>query len=124
MLTENLKNHISDPYMTRRAAYMLVFIVLLTVLADTLLPTVMLIQIIHLLLTGRRNRQVVWLGNVLTDYTFAILRYLAFATEDKPFPFGEWPSSFSKFGRQKSAERPSSEYPLGERPSQETLDPS
>jgi hypothetical protein len=116
MLTENLKNHISDPYMTRRAAYMLVFIVLLTALADTLLPTVMLVQIIHLLLTGRRNRQVVWIANILTDYTSAVLRYLSFATEDKPFPFGEWPGSFSKFSRRKSSERPSSEFPFGEGP--------
>lgn len=115
MLTENLKNHLSDPYMTRRAAYMLVFIVLLTAIADTLLPTVMLVQLIHLLLTGRHNRQVVWLASILTDYTFAVLRYLSFATEDKPFPFGEWPSSFSKFSRRKPGERSPNEYPFGER---------
>ncbi|CAK0772560.1 hypothetical protein CCP3SC5AM1_70016 [Gammaproteobacteria bacterium] len=109
MLTENLKNRITDPYMTRRAAYMLVFIVLFTVIADTLLPAIMLVQMIHLLITGRRNRQLVWIGKILTDYTCAVLHYLTFASEDKPFPFGEWPSSFGKFGRRTSGERPAGE---------------
>ncbi len=108
MLTENLKNRVSDPYMVRRAAYMLLFIVLFTAIADTLLPAVMLAQIIYLLVTGRRNRQLVWLGKVLTDYTSGVLRYLTFATEEKPFPFGEWPSSVSRSSR-RSSERPAGE---------------
>lgn len=111
MLTENFKTRISDPYLTRRAVYMLVFIVLFTAIADTLLPAVMLVQVIYILFTGRRNRQVVWVGKVLTDYTSAVLRYLAFATEDKPFPFGEWPSG--KGGQS------STEHPSGERPAEE-----
>jgi hypothetical protein len=68
-----------------------------------------LVQFIHLLLTGRRNRQLVWLGKVLTDYTSAVLRYITFATEDKPFPFGEWPSSFGKSMRRTAGDRPAGE---------------
>ncbi|CAK0761109.1 hypothetical protein CCP3SC1_340020 [Gammaproteobacteria bacterium] len=109
MLTENLKSRVSDPYVTRRAAYMLVFIVLFTAIADTLLPAIMLVQFVHLLVTGRRNRQLIWVGKVLTDYTSAVLRYLTFAGEDKPFPFGEWPSSFGKSGRRPPGERPAGE---------------
>ena len=105
MLTESIKNRIRDPYVTRRAGYMLVFIILFTVIADTLLPAAMLVQFIHLLLTGRRNRQLIWIGKVLSDYTYAILRYLTFASESKPFPFGEWPSNL---------ERHSDEHPAGE----------
>ncbi len=108
MLTENLKTRVSDPYLVRRAAYMLLFIVLFTAIADTLLPAVMLVQIIYLLATGRRNRQLVWLGRVLTDYTTGVLRYLTFSTEEKPFPFGEWPSGSSKSGH-RSSERPAGE---------------
>jgi len=109
MFTENIKKQISDPYVTRRAAYMLLFIVLFTAIADTLLPAVMLAQMIYLIFTGRRNRQLVWLGKVLTDYTSAVLRYLTFAAEDKPFPFGEWPSSFGKSSRRPPGERPAGE---------------
>ena len=109
MLTENIKNHIRDPYVTRRAAYMLLFIVLFTAIADTLLPAVMLAQFIHLIFTGRRNRQLVWLGKVLTDYTCAVLSYLTFAVEEKPFPFGEWPGSFSRSNRHPPGERPAGE---------------
>jgi len=92
MLTESLKNRIRDPYVTRRAGYMLVFIIVFTVIVDTLLPAAILIQFVHLLFTGRRNRQLIWVGKFLTDYTSAIVRYLTFASEDKPFPFGEWPT--------------------------------
>ena len=108
MLTENLKKRVSDPYMVRRAAYMLLFVVIFTAIADTLLPAVMLAQLIYLIIIGRRNRQLVWLGKVLTDYTCGVLRYLTFASEDKPFPFGEWPSSFGKSSRR------SYEHPAGE----------
>ena len=110
MLTENFKNRIKDPYMTKRAAYMLVFIVLFTAIIDTLLPAVILVQVIHLMITGKRNRQLSWVGKIITDYSCAVLHYLTFATEDKPFPFGEWPSGgfSSKFGR-RSNERPEGE---------------
>jgi hypothetical protein len=109
MLTENLKRRISDPYVVRRAAYMLIFIILFTAVAETLLPAVMLVQFVYLLMTGRRNRQLLWVGKVLTDYTCSVLRYLTFASEDKPFPFGEWPSDSAKTARRPPGERPDGE---------------
>lgn len=92
MLSDTLKNRVSDPYVVRRAGYMLLFIILFGAVVEGLLAAVILVQFIHLLLTGKRNRPLLWLGRLLSEYTYGVLRYLTFATDDKPFPFGEWPS--------------------------------
>ncbi len=92
MLSESLKSRVSDPYVVRRAGYMLLFIILFGAAVEGLLAAVILVQFIHLLLTGKRNRPLLWLGRLLSEYTYGVLRYLTFASEDKPFPFGEWPT--------------------------------
>ncbi len=66
------------------AIYMLTRIVFLAVVV---------FQFLWVLFTAETNKQLTGLGQSLATYTYQIMRYLSFNTEDKPFPFNaEWPT--------------------------------
>jgi hypothetical protein len=66
------------------AIYMLTRIVFLAVVV---------FQFLWVLITAETNKQLTGLGQSLATYTYQIMRYLSFNTEDKPFPFNaEWPT--------------------------------
>ena len=54
---------------------------------------VIVFQFLWVLFTAETNKQLTGLGQSLATYTYQIMRYLSFNTEDKPFPFdAEWPT--------------------------------
>ena len=53
---------------------------------------VVIAQFCHVLFTGETNRPLRELGLSLATYTYQIVCYLTFNTEQRPFPFdAEWP---------------------------------
>jgi len=53
---------------------------------------VIVVQFCHVLFTGETNRPLRDFGLSLATYTYQILCYLTFNTEQRPFPFdAEWP---------------------------------
>ena len=53
---------------------------------------VVVFQFLWVLFTAETNKQLTELGQSLATYTYQIMRYLSFNSEDKPFPFSaEWP---------------------------------
>jgi hypothetical protein len=61
---------------------------------STWIVTVVVIvaQFCHVLFTGETNRPLRDLGLSLATYTYQIVCYLTFNTEQRPFPFdAEWP---------------------------------
>ena len=53
---------------------------------------VVVAQFCHVLFTGETNRPLRNLGLSLATYTYQIVCYLTFNTEQRPFPFdSEWP---------------------------------
>jgi hypothetical protein len=50
-------------------------------------------QFLWVLFTAETNQQLTGLGQSLATYTYQIMRYLSFNSDDKPFPFSaEWPT--------------------------------
>ena len=50
-------------------------------------------QFLWVLFTAETNKKLTELGQSLATYTYQIMRFLAFNSEDKPFQFdAEWPS--------------------------------
>jgi hypothetical protein len=70
---------------------MLLFTVFYSV-AEVVLVAVVVFQFIYLLVTGQRHERALSLGSQISAYIYQIIRYLTYNTEDRPFPFADWPS--------------------------------
>jgi hypothetical protein len=59
--------------------------------ADFVLFAVVIIQFLIRLLTGGINKPLQGFGHSLSRYIYQVLLFLTFNTEDKPFPYDDWP---------------------------------
>jgi cytoskeletal protein RodZ len=75
-----------------RLVFMLILIAIYAI-TRIVFGAVIVFQFLWVLFTAETNKQLTELGQSLATYTYQIMRYLSFNTEDKPFPFdAEWPS--------------------------------
>jgi hypothetical protein len=58
----------------------------------TVLVVVAAIQFVISLVNGAPNERLVVFGRNLGSYFRQVAHFLAFATEEVPFPFSEWPA--------------------------------
>ena len=74
-----------------RVLYMLLFVLAYSV-AEFVLGITVVIQVIIKLVTGELNERLKTFGNQISLYIFDVLKFLTFNSEEKPFPFDEWPT--------------------------------
>jgi hypothetical protein len=74
-----------------RGLYMLLFAIFYSV-AEIVIFVVVVFQFLLALFTAQTNARLVLFGKSLSTYVYQVLLYLTFNSEDKPFPFGEWPA--------------------------------
>ena len=87
-LEENLKRRST----WLRLIFMLIFVAIYAI-TRIVFSAVVVFQFLWVLFTAETNKQLTELGQSLATYTYQIMRYLSFNSEDKPFPFNaEWPS--------------------------------
>ena len=82
----------NEPSIWLRGLYMLLFLIV-TRLTELVIGLVMLIQFILKAATGNTNSNLVTFGDQLSQYIYEIVQFQTFNTEDKPFPFSQWPQS-------------------------------
>lgn len=75
-----------------RALFMILFIVIYYV-AEWLVVAVAVFQFVVVLITGKQNGNLTAFGEGLSRFVYQIAKFLTFNTEDKPFPFSEWPGA-------------------------------
>lgn len=92
MDTEELKSNITSGEHWLRLVYMLLFSVLLYV-AGLVMGVVIILQFLFALLTGGNNGNLRHFGQVLSLYIYDCLNFLTYNTEQKPFPFDDWPTA-------------------------------
>lgn len=74
-----------------RLFFMIVFFALYAV-SRLVIAAVVALQFFWVLFTGETKEPLRELGQSLATYTYQIIRYLTFNTEEKPFPFdADWP---------------------------------
>jgi hypothetical protein len=89
---EPIKHHIKSRTTWLRLFFMLV-VVLLYGVSRVVMGAVVVLQFFWLLFTGDTNTRLRNLGQSLATYTYQIILYLTFNTEQRPFPFdAEWPA--------------------------------
>ncbi len=74
-----------------RVLYMLLFVLAYSA-AEFVLGVTVVIQVIIKLVTGSLNERLKTFGKQISVYIYDVLNFLTFNTEDKPFPFDEWPT--------------------------------
>ena len=55
------------------------------------LSVLVVLQFLFVLLTTETNKELRNLGSGLSTYVYQCLRFLTFNSEDKPYPFSDWP---------------------------------
>jgi len=66
-------------------------------LSRLVIAAVVVIQFFYVLLTGETKEMLKAFGHSLAIYSYQVVDYLTFNTDEKPFPFeGEWPTALPK----------------------------
>jgi hypothetical protein len=99
------ETHIKNTNTWARFAYMLLFVFFLGA-GRLVLTFVILGQSLVVLVTGQDNDHLRNLGQGLARWIYQCVIFLSFGTEDKPFPFDDWPEIVpsERYGANKSVE--------------------
>ena len=90
--SKRVKENLKRGSTWRRLFFMLVVLILYWV-SRMVVGVVVLLQFFWVLLSGETNKSLDILGQSLATYTYQIIRYLTFNTEERPFPFDlDWPT--------------------------------
>ena len=73
-----------------RALYMVLFLLVIC-LMRTLLLAIILLQFILSLILNKPNENLVRFSKSLSFYIYQIYLFLTYNSEEKPYPFGDWP---------------------------------
>lgn len=90
MNNEDLKSNLLSKEHWLRLVFMILFAVLLYV-AAIVMSFLVIVLFIFALVTGRANANLRQLGDTLSQFIYAVLRFLTYNTDAKPFPFAPWP---------------------------------
>lgn len=85
-LTSNLKS--SKHWL--RLIFMLIFAVVLQI-TSIVMWVLVIAQFIFSLVSGEDNPNLRKFGHSLSIYIFHTLKFLTYTSEEKPFPFADWP---------------------------------
>lgn len=92
MQNEELKKNLTSGNQWMRLVYMVLFYFLLQ-LAGLVMLAVVVLQFLFAIITGSANDNLRRLGDQVSSYIYQTLQFLIYNTEEKPFPFSEWPES-------------------------------
>ena len=73
-----------------RGLFMLLFLLIYGV-TEVLVSAVVVLQFFFVLFSGEQNVRLREFGSSLSAYVYQIMSYWTYNSEEKPFPFGEWP---------------------------------
>lgn len=89
-MDQELKNNISSGENWLRILYIVLF-ALIIYLLNFIFIAVVLIQILFVLISGQRNDKLLGFANSCVQYVSQTLSFMSFNSEEKPFPFSDWP---------------------------------
>ncbi|MDO3386461.1 DUF4389 domain-containing protein [Gilvimarinus sp. SDUM040013] len=90
MDNEKLKSNLLSANHWMRLVFMILFSVILYV-AGIVMSILVVVQFVFALITGKDNPNLRQLGDSLSQFIYAALRFLTYNTDEKPFPFADWP---------------------------------
>lgn len=94
-MDEQLKSNLTSSKHWMRLIYMVLFAIFLQV-ASVVMTVLVVVQFLFALITGSDNINLRKFGDSLSIYIFSVLQFLIYNSEEKPFPFADWPESSVK----------------------------
>lgn len=92
MDTDQIKQNLKDKQGWQRGFFTLLFVVIFSV-TEFVMYTIAIFQIFSCLITTKPNQNLLNFSSGLSRYIAEVAAYILFQSEDKPFPFREWPKS-------------------------------
>jgi hypothetical protein len=89
-MSSDLKENVSNTNTWGRALFMILFGIIYSV-AEVVLVAVIVIQFLFVLFSSDKNERLLHFGKELSTFIYQVFLYLTFNTEEKPFPFADWP---------------------------------
>jgi uncharacterized membrane protein len=89
MDNDALKENLSNGNQWMRVLYMLLFVVILYLVA-LIVGVVVIVQALFALLTGKPSDEVADFAKDLSRYVYAIVKFLTYTDDKRPFPFSDW----------------------------------
>ncbi len=83
--------HLQDAETWKRGFYMGVFVVIYTA-AEVLVFGIVVFQFLSRLFTGELNPRLAGFSPGLSSYIYEILNYVTYESDERPFPFSDWPT--------------------------------
>ncbi len=89
---QSLKANVTRGATWLRGVFMLLFAVIFNI-AEIMLGAIVVFQFLNVLVTGTPMPRLVGFGDSLGRFIYQIVRYLTFDTDDRPYPFADWPGA-------------------------------
>lgn len=90
MNNDQIKSNLTSSKHWLRLVFMLLFAAVLQI-ASICMWMLVIVQFLFSLFTGQDNPNLRKLGHEFSIYIFDTLKFLTYASEEKPFPFSDWP---------------------------------
>ncbi len=87
----SLKDNLKSLSIWLRLLFMILFLALWSI-SRVVVFAVVVLQFFWVLFSGETNARLGALGQGLATYSYQIVQYLTFNTEEQPFPFSDWPA--------------------------------
>ena len=94
-MSSEIRKNITAENTWVRLLFMLIF-VLLHYVAKVVIGAVIVFQFFTVLFTGHKNEKLLTFGQELSTYIYQIFRFLTFNSDEKAFPFSDWPKQERK----------------------------
>lgn len=89
-MNDEMKARLTSGDVWMRALYMIFFAIAYSV-AEVLIVLTVIFQFLNILFTGNANLPLLRFGRNLSEYVFQVVQFETFNTEERPFPFTDWP---------------------------------
>ncbi|MEE2784662.1 MAG: DUF4389 domain-containing protein [Pseudomonadota bacterium] len=90
-MDNQIKENLSEPNIWTRLGYMVLYIIAYAV-AETVFALVAIFQFLSALFTRQVNTPLATFAANLSWYIYQIVQFQTFNSEEKPFPFSDWPN--------------------------------
>ncbi len=91
-MDNQLKSNLTSSKHWIRLVYMVLFALFLQV-ASVVMWALVVVQFLFALITGSDNTNLRKFGDSLSKYIYHALRFLTYNSEEKPYPFSDWPEA-------------------------------
>jgi len=91
-MNDEVLDHVKDRNVWMRVLFMLLYAAVYYV-AVIVLSAVIIAQFLFVVVTGRKNGRLLGLGAQLSAFIYQIITYLTYNTDERPYPFRDWPEA-------------------------------